>query len=136
MPTRTVAVRDYDFTVLSAMITDNGLTQFIISVPKATSHQGFLGPLRRMVGAGGMATKFGLDLWKALSESAAEASIHHDAPYVFTVFVSLSTGGEPPVGNRHQVMGLPEQTCEAIQEAIERNDRIGQRFAEYLRRIL
>ncbi|GEM_PF-1931903 len=128
------------FKVLSAAPAHrDNLHLYIVAVPMAVMHSGIGGWVsKRIISEWGKPTEFGNDLFRTVNRiKGVELSLQNDHPHVVQIF----TGGklenlEPPGSFYYVSRGLPAVVCGAIEEVILRNSSFGQRFAEWLRRLV
>jgi len=124
---------NYSFRVLSAeRVGTTSQQHYVVALPMATTHSGPFGWVEQAIsGESGKSTKFGLDLFETFNDLDVELTLDNNHPHVVRIFVPMDT--EQPFAAT--VRGLPEAICLAIEQAILRNHGLGQRFAEWLRRL-
>lgn len=128
------------FKVLSAApARSDELHHYIIAVPTAVMRSGITGWIsKRIISEWGKPTEFGSDLfWTVNRISGVELSLNNDYPHVVQIFTDDKLEkSDPPSSLRYVTRGLPVVVCERIEEVILRNSSPGQRFAEWLRRLV
>lgn len=129
---------DVRLSVLSVMPSVHDTTFYVVVVPRAVMRSGPFGWLSQAItSTWGKPTRFGDDLYDTLrAMEYVEPALKNDMPHIVTIHIKPQMTEGPPEGSFHYLsQGLPESVCVAIEEAILRNNGIGQRFAEWLRRI-
>lgn len=117
-----------------------GLNHYIVAVPMAVMRSGLTGWVSKaIISEWGEPTAFGTDLRRTVNAiRGVELSLQNDHPHVVQIFTDSPKleDTEPPRGFYYISRGLPAVVCEAIEEVILRNRSFGQRFAEWLRRLI
>lgn len=115
------------------------LHHYIVAVPMAVMRSGIGGWVsKRIISEWGKPTEFGNDLFRTVNWiNDVELSLENDHPHVVQIFThGKLENSEPPSSFYYASRGLPAVVCEAIEEVILRNSSLGQRFAEWLRRLV
>jgi hypothetical protein len=129
------------FRVLSAKLEIDdihGGTSYFVAVPKALMCNGLLPkPCGTAVcGTWGKNTEFGDDIYRVFRDmKGVELYLENDTPHMLVVFVRHDVIKEMAKSYLFATRGLPAPICIAIEEVILRNNTLGQRFAEWLRRL-
>jgi hypothetical protein len=119
------------FHVLGVSSSTNGVTYYLVSVPRALVRNGMFGRTTQ-----GSRTRFGDDLFDTLrAMKGIDVGFDHDVPHLLTVITEPGMTEGPPSGFSRSSRGLPGSVCFAVEGAILRNNGPVQRFAEWLRRL-
>lgn len=108
--------------------------KYLVIVPKALMRSGLTGWVSQApLATSGKPTAFGADLLDTLRRmNGVEAGLDNADPHLLTLFVDISLGSPPEAAYYNE---MPEPVVLAIEAAVLRNNGVGQRLAEYLRRI-
>jgi hypothetical protein len=115
-----------------------GQNYYVVAVPKAVMRSGFFGWISQAtISEWGKPTRFGNDLFRLANRvTGVELILENDYPHVVQVVTSAELeASAPPEHFQDLVKMMPAVVCEAIEEAALRNNGLGQRFAEWLRRL-